>query len=185
MSTGSASITATANALDDVITANTGNDTLVAGAGSDTLVGSGGSTTYDVNSSDGNLAIQNSGAADTLVFDNSLRESDITAASAVVNGQNVVTLTTDLGQTITIAGSLNQVSFADGNTATIAELLAGSYTDSSNATTYSNVSATAGTGITTLALTGSASITQSSSPRASSANRFLVCVSRTSSRSAG
>ncbi|HEX7641975.1 MAG TPA: calcium-binding protein [Burkholderiaceae bacterium] len=157
--TGSASITATANALDDVITANTGNDTLVAGAGSDTLVGSGGSTTYDVNSSDGNLAIQNSGAADTLVFDNSLRESDITAASAVVNGQNVVTLTTDLGQTITIAGSLNQVSFADGNTATIAELLAGSYTDSSNATTYSNVSATAGTGITTLALTGSASIT--------------------------
>ena len=159
--TGSTSVTATANELANVITANAGNDTLVAGAGNDTLVGSSASTsstTYGFTSTDGDLVIQNSSTNDVLVFDGSLAESDMTTASTVVNGQTVVTLTTDQGQTITIAGGLNKVSFADGNTATIAELLASSYNGSSNATTYSNVGTTAGAGITTLALTGNANI---------------------------
>jgi Ca2+-binding RTX toxin-like protein len=159
--TGSTGITVTANDLDDVISANLGNDTLVAGSGNDTLIGStvsASSTTYDFSATDGDLVIQNSGANDVLVLDASLAESDITTTSAVVNGQTVVTLTTDQGQTITIAGGLNKVSFADGNTATIAQLLAGSYNNSSNATTYANVSTTAGTGITSLVLTGNANI---------------------------
>jgi len=156
--TGSTSITVTANELDDVITANAGNDTLVAGAGDDTLVGSTGSTTYDYAAGDGNLVIRNSSANDVLVLDSSLPENTIAAANAVVNGQAVVELTTGQGQTITIAGGLGQVTFGDGFTATMSELLGDGYTDTNNSTTYSKVSTTAGAGITTLALTGNASI---------------------------
>jgi Ca2+-binding RTX toxin-like protein len=47
--TGSAAITLTGNALNDVITANGGNDTLVAGSGIDTLNGGSGNDTFVIN----------------------------------------------------------------------------------------------------------------------------------------
>jgi Ca2+-binding RTX toxin-like protein len=150
--TGTASITATGNAQDDVITANSGNDTLIAGTNYDTLVGGSGATTYDVTAGS-NVAITNSGSADTLAFGAGIAESDLTTTSA--NG--VTTIIDDQGGTITIQGNLNQVSFASGDTATLTQLLAPSYTKGT--TTFSTVDATAGAGIVALTMAGDGNVT--------------------------
>jgi Ca2+-binding RTX toxin-like protein len=156
--TGTADITATANSQDDVITANGGNDTLIAGSGNDTFNGGAGATTYDFNEGDGNLVIDNSGADDTLTFGAGIDESNLTTSAAVVNGITVVTITDDQGGSISIdGGALNQVAFADGSSASLTQLLDSSYSEGS--TTYSAVSSTAGSGITTLDMTGVAAVT--------------------------
>jgi Ca2+-binding RTX toxin-like protein len=156
--TGSSNIAATANSQDDVITANGGNDTLIAGTGNDTLSGGGGTATYEFNTGDGNLVISNSGSSDTLQLGAGIDESNLTTSSAVVDGQTVITIADDQGSTVTIdGGTLSQVSFADGSSATISQLLGTAYSEGS--TTYSTVSATAGDGVTTLDMTGSANVT--------------------------
>jgi Ca2+-binding RTX toxin-like protein len=167
--TGSANVSATGNAHDNVISANSGNDTLIAGTGYDTLKGGAGHTTYSVDAADASVVIINSGSGDVLAFDSSVTESNLTTTSAVVNGQTVVTIADAIGTTVTIeGGSLNQVSFADGSTATIAQLLSSGYTKGS--ATYSQVSATAGAGVTTLTMTGNTDVTAT----ANSGNDVLI-----------
>ena len=150
--TGSASIAATGNDDDDVITSNSGNDTLIAGTANDTLVGGSGANTYDV-SAGSNVTITNSGSGDILAFGTGIAQTDLTATSA--NG--VATIIDDQGGTITIQGTLSQVSFASGATATLSQLLASSYTNGT--TEYSSASVTAGSGIVALTMTGSANVT--------------------------
>ncbi len=152
---GAANIAATGNAQNNVITANNGNDTLIAGTGNATLVGGGGTATYVVGL--GNVTIKNSGSADTLVFGAEILERNLTATSAVVNGSTVVTIGNSEAGAITIdGGGLSQLRFANGDVATVSQLLAASYT--LGTTTYSKVNATAGAGVTTLHLTGSANL---------------------------
>ena len=64
--TGSASLNALGNALDNVIGGNSGNNLLDGGAGSDTLVGGIGNDTYVVDSV-GDLVVEDSGAGIDLV----------------------------------------------------------------------------------------------------------------------
>jgi Ca2+-binding RTX toxin-like protein len=61
--TGSADITLTGNALDDVITANGGNDTLVAGSGDDVLIAGSGKSTFIGGSGTDSYELGNSDAA--------------------------------------------------------------------------------------------------------------------------
>ncbi|WP_230414266.1 beta strand repeat-containing protein [Collimonas silvisoli] len=156
--TGTANLSATGNARDDVITANTGHDTLIAGTGNDTLNGSGGIANYVVNAGDGNVVIRNSGSADTLTFGAGISKSNLVTSSAVVGGVTVVTIADNAGGSVTVqGGGLNKVSFADGSTVSLTQLLSPSYSDGK--TGYSTVSTTAGAGIVTLNMTGSADVT--------------------------
>jgi Ca2+-binding RTX toxin-like protein len=167
--TGTGSISATGNDLSDVITAGAGNDTLFAGTGNDTLVGSSGKTTYVIDADNSDVVINNSGSGDSLHFDGSVAENGLTTSSAVIGGVTVTTIYNNQGNAITInGGGLNQVSFADGNTTTLANLLASSYTNGT--TTYSNINAIAATGITTLEMTGSSDVTAT----ANSGNDTLI-----------
>ncbi|HWW04230.1 hypothetical protein [Collimonas sp.] len=72
--TGSADLTATGNALPDVITANSGNDTLIAGTANDTLVGGSGNDTFIAGSGattmiggTGNTVIAGGSGSDVMV----------------------------------------------------------------------------------------------------------------------
>lgn len=143
---GTRNLTATANNLNDVIMANSGTDILIAGIGSDTLIGNGGVVSYDINANATNVAIENSGAADTVVFGAGILASNITVQN--YGDQDVIT--DGLGGSITIEGALTNISFTGGNTYTLSELLA---------SMYSSVSATAGSGVTKLTMTGGANVT--------------------------
>lgn len=156
--TGTTGVTATGNDQDNVITAsNTANDTLVAGTGSDTFIGGLGTTTYTISAEGANVTINKSGANDVLVYGTGITESDITTTRAVVNGITVVTLTDALGGTVTVnSGTLKDVVFGDGSTATFSQLLASSY--NMTPTTYSAVSTTLGSGLTNLVMTGNQNV---------------------------
>jgi Ca2+-binding RTX toxin-like protein/GH24 family phage-related lysozyme (muramidase) len=65
--TGTADLTLTGNALDNVITANDGNDTLVAGTGVDTLVGGKGNDTFVVNNINDVIVAQPGSGIDTVL----------------------------------------------------------------------------------------------------------------------
>ena len=151
--TGSTGLVATGNNLNDVITTNSGNSTLVAGAGNATLVGGSGSTTYDVNAGAGAVLISKSGAADKLVFGTGITERDLAISSSTVGGVTTTTLALLDGNSVVIqGGSLNAITFGNGDTATLAQLFA-SFT--AGTTLYTNVSATAASGITTVDVLGS------------------------------
>ena len=155
--TGTGNLTATGNALDDVITANSGNDTLIAGTGNDTLVGGGGTTTYEFDAGDADIVINNSGSNDTLVFGAGIAESDLTTSSAVVNGVTVVTITDSQGGSVTIqGGSLEPGRFRQRDYD--AQPVARAFVHRGTAL-YSTVSTTAPDSIVALDLTGSADIT--------------------------
>jgi Ca2+-binding RTX toxin-like protein len=155
--TGTGNLQAAGNDLSDVIRANDGNDTLYAGRGNATLIGGIGNTTFVANPDSGFVTITNSKAGDVLVVNDGIDESNIVATSTVVGGQAATVLTTDGGPKLTIVGpGLQNVLFANGDTATLAQIESGDYVVGAHQ--YSNVSVTAQSGVTTLYATGSANV---------------------------
>ena len=92
--TGSADLTLTGNALNDVLTANAGNDTLVSGSGVDTLIGGAGNDTFVVNNSADVIEVQPGAAGNTV-----LTSVSYTAPA------NVTTLTGTGSADITLTGN--------------------------------------------------------------------------------
>ena len=158
--TGTANLSATGNALDDIIIANSGNDSLTAGsgndilysgAGNDTLVAGSGNDTFVVTS--GTTTIDNASFADTLNgFASSA--SQITASAVTTNGVTVTTLTSTSGTKVIVNGGNLNVALATGNV-TLTQLLNGT----APATVNSASNATLPGGDTALTLTGSANLT--------------------------
>ena len=147
-----------AGAGQTTITAGSGSDTMVATQGSDVFVGGVGKSTYVVGNNDGTVNINNSGGSDVLDLTGGITEANIQVSQSTNSTGNVITITTNNGSTVEInAGLLTSVEFTDGATATLSQLLAPSYTVGS--TTYSSISATAGTGITALEMTGTGNVT--------------------------
>jgi trimeric autotransporter adhesin len=66
--TGSSSLTAIGNDLDNIITGNTGNSTLIGGKGNDTLVGNRGADTLD--GGIGSDTLEGGAGNDTYLVDN-------------------------------------------------------------------------------------------------------------------
>jgi len=151
-------------------TANSGNDTLVSGAGIDTLIGGAGSDTFVINNT--NDVIQDSlGGSNNAVLAsvNFVLATNFTALtligaanlSGTGNGINN-TLTANAGNDTLIAGSglstmiggAGDDLFVVNNTADVVQ----DTTNGGNSTIQSSASYTLPTGITTLALTGSANI---------------------------
>ena len=93
--TGSANLSGTGNALDNVITGNSGNNVLTGGAGTDTFV---------FNSGFGNDAIMDfHPGEDVLQFDHALFADAATALSnAVDDGNGNTVITVDVNDTITL-----------------------------------------------------------------------------------
>jgi Ca2+-binding RTX toxin-like protein len=169
---GSGDLLLTGNSVGGSVVANAGNDTLVAGGAATTLVGGTGSdllignaaqgssaaTQFDLGAVGGAATIQGGGANDSLVLAGVLPQM-ITATSAVgtvngVSGQTIVTLQVNGGRTITLdAPAFSSVTFADGSTTTIANLIAQSALTTSSAT-----SATLASGMNRLILTGSGNL---------------------------
>ncbi|MFZ6654757.1 hypothetical protein [Undibacterium sp. TJN19] len=161
--TYSGNITLTGNTLANVITANTGNDSLVAvgandtligGIGKDTLKGGSGNTTYVYNKGNGLTTISQTASTDILKFGTGLTAADIHATSSGSGSSTVVTLTVTGGGNVVVNGNtLSQISFTDGGTTTIGNLL------NAASTLYSATSTVMPANITSLVLTGTASIT--------------------------
>ena len=155
--TGTANLQAQGNDLSDIIQANGGNDTLFAGSGNATLVGGTGTTTFVANPGTGFVTIENSKATDLLAIDDGIDQSNIVVATTVIGGQAATTITADGGPTLTILGTgLQDVMFSNGDVATLAQIASGNFVVSANQ--YSDVSATARAGVTTLVATGTAGV---------------------------
>ena len=155
--TGTANLQAAGNDLFDVIRANDGNDTLYAGRGNATLIGGIGNTTFVANPDSGFVTITNSKASDVLVVNDGIDESNIVVTPTVVGGQAATVLTTDDGPKLTIVGpGLQNILFANGDTATLAQIESGNYVVGPHQ--YSDASTTAQAGVTTLYATGTANV---------------------------
>ena len=159
---GSGSDTIYGGSGTDILYGGSGTDLFIAGSGTETIQGGGGSNTFEMDAGFGNIQLYNNSSADTLNFGAGITQSDLTTTSTLYymgNGlyMSSVTIADAQGGTVTFQGGMGQLNFADGSTATLSQLLSPSYTV--GATTYSTVSATAGAGITTLDMTGSADVT--------------------------
>jgi len=170
---GAGNLSLTGNSLGGTIVANSGNDTLVAGGAATTLVGGTGSdllignmaqgssaaTQYSLNATDGNATIQGSGANDSLVLGAGVFAEMVTATSTIgtvngVSGQTIVTLQIAGGGTITLdAPAFSSVTFADGSSTTLANLIAQGALTTSSAT-----STTLASGMNRLILTGTGNL---------------------------
>jgi Ca2+-binding RTX toxin-like protein len=121
----------------DLLVGATGNDTiyglgagdtLVGGIGSDLLVGGGGNDIYQVDSTAA-TTIQSSTASDTLQFSAGIHLGDVHGTITTDSGGSTsATLRLSSGGTVVIQGNgsnlLGRVSFADGTTLTLLQLLA-------------------------------------------------------------
>ncbi|WP_307731951.1 putative Ig domain-containing protein [Massilia antarctica] len=175
--TGSASVLASGNQLDNILRANPGRDTLVAGAGSDTLVGagagSGGVATY-VPSADGVTTIAASVAGETIAFGAGVRAAQLSAGLVLgADGSKTVNIFSDSGAVVVVQGDhagnmLDKLSFDDGSTIGLNALV-----QQSNAhghMMYSALSLALPAGIAQVQLTGSANLSASGS----GANEFIL-----------
>ncbi|HWW04223.1 calcium-binding protein [Collimonas sp.] len=113
----------------DTLVGGGGNDTLIAGSGSDLLKGGGGSNIYQIGADSGNVEIQSSSGSDIVRFGTGIHVSDLTVTAGFGrDGGPALIIDDGAGGELTIDGGLdgaiNQFSFADGSTATLAQLMA-------------------------------------------------------------
>ena len=158
---GTSALTATGNALSNVLTANSGNDTLVAGAGVATLIGGSGNDTFIVNSA--NDVIQNASA----VTNNTLQSSVSNTLMANVN----TLVLTGVGNLMGMANSANDTLISNTGVDTLVggagndtfvisnanDLVQDTSTSATNSI-LSSVSYTLPTNVNAITLTGTAAL---------------------------
>jgi Ca2+-binding RTX toxin-like protein len=147
---GTAALTATGNAGNDIIMGNTGHDILIAGAGIDTLIGNSMGDTFEINSASDSVQAL-AGNNDTIVSSAPL----YTLPSSVNNLQ--VNYYTGVGNSNNdvLGGSYGTIYTGNGNdTVNVfeAHVYAGSGNDWLSSSGFSNL--VSGTGIDTLQSTG-------------------------------
>ncbi len=105
-----------------------GDDTLVAGSGNDSMDGGAGSNTYVFNSEAGSSEIVQSGGTDILEFGSGISASDL-SISATLGANGAPALEISVGGSSVIvdgafSGQVGAVTFADGGTMSLAQLMA-------------------------------------------------------------
>ncbi len=160
--TGNADVVATGNTLDDVISSNYGNDTLVAGSGNDTLIGGGMSDAYQIGAGSGpTTTIENSSDADTLSFGIGISEFNLSVTTITASdGSAIVTVADGVGGSVVIDAQgtqiLDNISFADGSTLSLAQLEAAD--DLLRTTGTSAISLTLPADVSSVTLTGASNL---------------------------
>lgn len=112
----------------ETLVGGAGDDTLVAGSGNDSMDGGAGSNTYVFNSGVGSSEIVQSGGTDILQFGSGISASDL-SISATLGANGAPALEISVGGSSVIAdgafsGQVGAVTFADGGTMSLAQLMA-------------------------------------------------------------
>ncbi|MBU1217102.1 hypothetical protein KJ870_10410 [bacterium] len=106
--TGTTSINATGNVLDNTITGNSGNNVLDGGTGSDTMIGGKGNDTYIVDGTD-DVVVENAGeGVDTIRSSVTLTLQD-TVENLVLTGSDAIDGTGNDSSNILLGNSANNV----------------------------------------------------------------------------
>lgn len=112
----------------ETLVGGAGDDTLVAGSGNDSMDGGAGSNTYVFNSGAGSSEIVQSGGTDILQFGSGISASDL-SISATLGANGAPALEISVGGSSVIvdgafSGQVGAVTFADGGTMSLAQLMA-------------------------------------------------------------
>ncbi|MHB1677396.1 MAG: lipase family protein [Sulfuriferula sp.] len=117
--TGTASLTAAGNSLNDILTANSGNDTLIAGTGLATLVGGTGNDTFVVNNANDVIQAQSTGTNTNTVLSSVSHAAPANVQNITLTGTADLTATGNALDNVITANSGNDTLIAGSSNATL------------------------------------------------------------------